>query len=156
MHKGKIIQVSGPIVDVEFEEGQLPHIREVLTVSLGSETRTMEVARHLGDHMARCIMLSQSEGIAREMEVSAPGNGLKVPVGDATIGRMFNVLGEVIDGGEPIPDDVEKWEIHRKPPTFAEQNVEVDVLETGIKVIDLLEPYARGGKIGLFGGAGVG
>lgn len=156
LHKGKIIQVSGPIIDVEFEEGQLPHIREALTVDVDGETRTMEVARHLGGHMARCIMLSQSEGIARDMEVTAIGSGLKVPVGDVTIGRMFNVLGDVIDGGPPIPDNVQKWEIHRKAPSFAQQNVEVEILETGIKVIDLLEPYARGGKIGLFGGAGVG
>lgn len=156
MHKGKIIQVSGPIIDVQFEEGQLPHIREALTVSVDGESRTMEVARHLGGHMARCIMLSQSEGIARDMEVTAIGSGLSVPVGDVTIGRMFNVLGDVIDGGAPIPDNALKWEIHRKAPSFAQQNVEVEILETGIKVIDLLEPYARGGKIGLFGGAGVG
>lgn len=156
MHKGKIIQVSGPVVDVAFEEGELPHIREALKVNVEGETRTMEVAHHLGNHVARCITLSQSEGLARGMEVRATGAAIKVPVGDATIGRMFNVLGEPIDGGGPIPKKTKKWEIHRKAPSFAEQNVDAEILETGIKVIDLLEPYSKGGKIGLFGGAGVG
>ena len=156
MQKGKIVQVSGPVVDVEFEEGNLPRIREALTVEVAGEQRTLEVARHLGNHQVRCIMLSPSEGLALDMPVLQTGASIKVPVGDVTIGRMFNVLGEPIDGGEPIPDNVDKWEIHRKAPSFAEQNVDVELLETGIKVIDLLEPYARGGKIGLFGGAGVG
>ncbi|MBR1931505.1 MAG: F0F1 ATP synthase subunit beta [Lachnospiraceae bacterium] len=156
MQNGKIVQVQGPVVDVEFEEGNLPHIREALTVEVAGEVRTMEVARHLGHHQVRCIMLSQSEGLGLDMPVVQTGASIQVPVGNVTIGRMFNVLGDPIDGGEPIPDSAERWEIHRKAPSFAEQNVDVELLETGIKVIDLLEPYARGGKIGLFGGAGVG
>ena len=119
-------------------------------------TRVMEASALLEDNIVRCIILSQSEGLARGMEVTATGNGISVPVGDATIGRMFNVLGKPIDGGAEIPEDSERWCIHRKAPDFKDQNVAVDILETGIKVIDLLEPYAKGGKIGLFGGAGVG
>ena len=156
MSKGKIVQVSGPVVDVEFKEGRLPKLREALTVTVGSEVRSMEVAQLLGRKQVRCIILSQSEGLSRGMEVTATGAGISVPVGDATIGRMFNVLGEPIDGGEPVPENTEKWCIHRDAPNFSEQNVSVEILETGIKVIDLLEPYSKGGKIGLFGGAGVG
>jgi len=156
MHTGKIIQVSGPVIDVEFAHGQLPRIREALTVEVEGKTRTMEVSQHLGGSRARCVILSQSDGICRGMTVTATGAGITVPVGDVTIGRMFNVLGQPIDGGEPIPEDACRWNIHRPAPAFADQSVEVEILETGIKVIDLLEPYARGGKIGLFGGAGVG
>ncbi len=156
MRKGRIIQVSGPVVDVEFEEGMVPHISEALTVKVKGRTRVMEVSKHLGGGVVRCIILSESEGLARDMEVIATGSGIKVPVGDCTIGRMFNVLGEPIDGGAKIPADVPRWGIHHKAPTFEQQNVDISMLETGIKVIDLLEPYAKGGKIGLFGGAGVG
>ena len=115
----------------------------------------MEVAQHIGNHVVRCIMLAASEGLHRDMEVTAEGSGIKVPVGEKTLGRLFNVLGETIDDGEPIKD-APKMVIHREPPTFEEQNPAVEILETGIKVIDLLAPYAKGGKIGLFGGAGVG
>ena len=115
----------------------------------------MEVAQHIGNHVVRCIMLAASEGLNRDMEVTAEGSGIKVPVGEKTLGRLFNVLGETIDDGEPIKD-APKMVIHREPPTFEEQNPAVEILETGIKVIDLLAPYAKGGKIGLFGGAGVG
>lgn len=156
MNTGTIIQVSGPVVDVEFQKGQLPRIREALTVEVEGKTRTMEVSQHLGHSIARCIILAQSDGISRGMKAAATGSNIRVPVGDVTIGRMFNVLGKPIDGGPPIPEDVEKWKIYRHAPSFADQNIEVEILETGIKVIDLLEPYARGGKIGLFGGAGVG
>ena len=156
MSKGKIVQVSGPVIDVEFKGVRVPKLREALTVKVGNETRTMEVAQLLGAGQARCIILSQSEGLARGMEVTATGAGISVPVGDVTIGRMFNVLGNPIDGGEPVPESAERWDIHREAPNFSEQNVAVEILETGIKVIDLLEPYAKGGKIGLFGGAGVG
>ena len=156
MNTGSIIQVSGPVIDVEFQKGQLPRIREALTVEVEGKTRTMEVSQHLGHSIARCIILAQSDGISRGMKVTATGSNIQVPVGEVTIGRMFNVLGKPIDGGPPIPEDVEKWKIYRHAPSFAEQNIEVEILETGIKVIDLLEPYARGGKIGLFGGAGVG
>lgn len=153
---GKIIQVSGSVIDVAFEKGKLPKIREALTVSLNNNTRVMEVAQHIGNSTVRCIMLSESEGLYRGMEVTAAGHGISVPVGETTLGRMFNVLGEPIDGGAPIDDRTERWNIHRNAPSFDEQSPAVEILETGIKVIDLLEPYPKGGKIGLFGGAGVG
>ena len=156
MSAGKIVQVSGPVIDVQFEQGELPRIREALTVESSGNTKVMEVAQILGNNMVRCILLAGSEGIARNMEVTATGDTIKVPVGEATIGRMFNVLGNPIDGGDPVPEDNLRWSIHRKAPDFADQNVSVEILETGIKVVDLLEPYSRGGKIGLFGGAGVG
>lgn len=153
---GKIVQVSGPVVDVEFREGALPRIKEALTVTVDGKEKAMETAQHVGDRTVRCIMLSESEGLARGMEVKAPGNGIRVPVGACTLGRMFNVLGTPIDGGAAIPEENEFWNIHRKAPAFEDQSPAVEILETGIKVIDLLEPYPKGGKIGLFGGAGVG
>ncbi|MBP5608522.1 MAG: F0F1 ATP synthase subunit beta [Lachnospiraceae bacterium] len=156
MAKGRIVQVSGPVIDVEFDKGTMPRLREALLTVLNGRELTMEVAQLLEDHTVRCIMLSESEGLYRGMEVESTGSCIKVPVGDATIGRMFNVLGKPIDGGEPIAEDELRWEIHRPAPSFARQNVSIEVLETGIKVIDLLAPYARGGKIALFGGAGVG
>ena len=153
---GKIIQISGSVIDVQFENGHLPRIKDALTVKLGEKTLVMEVAQHIGEAMVRCIMLAGSEGLARGMEVTATGSGITVPVGEITLGRMFNVTGEPIDGGAPIPEDTERWSIHRKAPKFEEQMPAVEILETGIKVVDLLEPYPKGGKIGLFGGAGVG
>ena len=156
MATGKIIQISGSVIDVAFEKGNLPKIKEALTVSLYNKVRVMEVAQHIGGNAVRCIMLSESEGLYRGMEVAATGNNICVPVGNATLGRMFNVLGEPIDGGSPIEDGNVKWNIHRKAPEFEDQSPAVEILETGIKVIDLLEPYPKGGKIGLFGGAGVG
>ena len=153
---GRIVQISGSVIDVAFPEGNLPKIREALTVSTDSDTRVMEVAHHIDSHTVRCIMLSESEGLYRGMEVTATGGNICVPVGEATLGRMFNVFGEPIDGGAPLDDRTEKWSIHRKAPGFEDQNPAVEILETGIKVIDLLEPYPKGGKIGLFGGAGVG
>ena len=156
MNHGKIIQVSGPVVDVEFEAGHLPKIREALTIHVDGQKRVMEVAQHIGNDTVRCIMLSGSEGLGRGMVVEATGNGIQTPVGECTLGRMFNVLGDPIDGGAPISEDEKHWVIHRKAPSFEEQSPVVEILETGIKVVDLLEPYAKGGKIGLFGGAGVG
>ncbi len=153
---GRVERVSGPVIDVVFENEQLPRIREALEVAINGKTMVMEVAQHIGSGSVRCIMMGPSEGLARGDEVTALGHGITVPVGEVTLGRMFNLLGETIDGKEPIPEENERWDIHRNPPTFAEQNPAVSVLETGIKVIDLLEPYPRGGKIGLFGGAGVG
>lgn len=153
---GKIVQVSGSVIDVSFEKGRIPRIREALTVTLEGKARVMEVAQHIGNNTVRCIMLAESEGLYRGMEVTAVGCGIRVPVGEVTLGRMFNVLGEPIDGGAPIDDRTEKWNIHRNAPDFDEQSPAVEILETGIKVIDLLEPYPKGGKIGLFGGAGVG
>ena len=155
MKTGKIVQVMGPVVDVEFQDEDLPAIRDALEVQNGDKKCVMEVAQHIGNKTVRCIMLASSEGLSRDMEVIATGSGIKTPVGEQTLGRLFNVLGETIDGGEQL-DGGEKWEIHREPPTFEEQNPAEEILETGIKVIDLLAPYAKGGKIGLFGGAGVG
>ena len=153
---GKIVQVSGSVVDVRFEPGHLPKIKEALTVEIDGNEVVMEVAQHIGDYTVRCIMLAGSEGLARNMTVNATGNNIQVPVGECTLGRMFNVLGQPIDGGDAIPAEQERWNIHRKAPSFDEQSPAVEILETGIKVIDLLEPYPKGGKIGLFGGAGVG
>ena len=155
MNIGHIVRVAGSVVDVAFEKGRLPKLREALRVSVDGETRVMEVARHIEGDAVRCIMLAGSEGLRRGMEVKADGCGIRVPVGEATLGRMFNVLGEPIDGEGEVHAQ-ERWEIHRKAPSFEEQSPAVEVLETGIKVIDLLEPYSKGGKIGLFGGAGVG
>ena len=153
---GRIVQVSGSVINVEFDEGQMPRINEALTVELNGRTLVMEVAQHIGNNTVKCIMLSGSEGMSCGMEVTATGDSIRVPVGNVVLGRMFNVLGEPIDDGEPIPEDVEKMSIHRKAPGFDEISPSVEILETGIKVIDLLEPYSKGGKIGLFGGAGVG
>jgi F-type H+-transporting ATPase subunit beta len=153
---GRIVQVSGSVINVEFDEGQMPKINDALTVELGGKTLVMEVAQHIGNNTVKCIMLSGSEGMSAGMEVTATGGPIKVPVGDNVLGRMFNVLGEPIDDGEPLPEDIEKMSIHRKAPGFDEISPSVEILETGIKVIDLLEPYPKGGKIGLFGGAGVG
>jgi len=155
MNKGKIIQVMGPVVDVVFENGELPSIKDALVVDNDGKKCVMEVSQHVGNDTVRCIMLSASEGLSRDMEVTATGAGIKVPVGDKTLGRLFNVLGDTIDNGESLEGE-EHWEIHRDPPSFEEQSPVVEILETGIKVIDLLAPYAKGGKIGLFGGAGVG
>jgi len=153
--KGKILQVLGAVVDVEFPDRKLPMVKDALTVELDGRTRVMEVAQHMGGHVVRAIMLTASDGLCKGMEVTATGSGIRVPVGEATLGRMFNVLGEPIDfAGDVEADD--HWEIHREPPKFADQSPVVEILETGIKVIDLLAPYAKGGKIGLFGGAGVG
>ena len=153
---GRIVQVSGSVINVEFDEGQMPKINDALTVELDGRTLVMEVAQHIGNNTVKCIMLSGSEGMSSGMEVTATGDSIRVPVGDVVLGRMFNVLGEPIDDGDPIPEDTERMSIHRKAPGFDEISPSVEILETGIKVIDLLEPYSKGGKIGLFGGAGVG
>ena len=155
MKKGKIVQVMGPVVDVEFEDNDLPYIKDALEVDNNGKRCVMEVAQHIGNNTVRCIMLAASEGLCKDMEVIAEGGGIKVPVGNKTLGRLFNVLGDTLDGGESL-DGEEHWVIHRDPPSFEDQSPVVEVLETGIKVIDLLAPYAKGGKIGLFGGAGVG
>lgn len=155
MDKGKIVQVLGPVVDVEFENGKLPMVKDALEMKLDGKKLVMEVANHLGNNIVRCIMLASSEGLVKGLEVNATGSCITVPVGKQTLGRMFNVLGETIDDKEQVEGEA-RWKIHRKPPTFEEQKPVVDILETGIKVIDLLAPYAKGGKIGLFGGAGVG
>ncbi|MCR5778066.1 MAG: F0F1 ATP synthase subunit beta [Lachnospiraceae bacterium] len=155
MNKGKIIQVMGPVVDVEFEnKNNLPYIRDALVVDNNGKS-VMEVAQHIGEGRVRCIMLDASEGLYKDMPVLSTGGPISVPVGEQTLGRLFNVFGDTIDNGEQIKT-ADKWSIHREPPRFEDQSPVQEVLETGIKVIDLLAPYAKGGKIGLFGGAGVG
>lgn len=154
MNTGKIVQVMGPVVDVAFE-GNLPNIKDALEVTVDGKRLVMEVSQHIGSGCVRCIMLAASEGLCKDMEVTATGDAIKVPVGNRTLGRLFNVVGETIDAGEKL-DDAEHWSIHRGAPSFEEQSSQVEILETGIKVIDLLTPYQKGGKIGLFGGAGVG
>ena len=154
MNYGKITQVMGPVVDVQFD-GDLPKIKEALEVQNNGRRAVMEVAQHIGSNTVRCIMLAASEGLYKDMQVVATGDSIKVPVGEKTLGRLFNVVGDTIDDLENL-DNEEHWSIHRKAPSFDEQASEVEILETGIKVIDLLTPYQKGGKIGLFGGAGVG
>ena len=144
-NKGKIVQVSGPVVDVEFADGNLPRIKDALYVMNNGKKCVMEVSQHIGDNVVRCIMLAASEGLCRDMEVTATGSGIQVPVGEQTLGRLFNVLGETLDGKESL-ENGEHWCIHREPPTFEDQSPVVEMLETGIKVIDLLAPYAKVGK----------
>ena len=155
---GKIIQVMGPVVDVEFE-GKLPAINEAIDVKAsveGNEYRlVLEVASHLGDGRVRTIAMDMTEGLVRGMDAVATGAPIKVPVGEKVLGRIFNVIGETIDEGDQVTD-AEMWSIHRDPPPLVEQSTKTEMFETGIKVVDLLAPYAKGGKVGLFGGAGVG
>lgn len=155
MNTGKIVEVSSSVVDVYFE--QLPKIKNALKVTIDDKEYTMEVVEHIGDNIVRCLMLGKSEGLYRGQEVVDTGDTIMVPVGEATLGRMFNCLGETIDDKPGLESGLEsKWSIFRDPPKFSEQKPIGEILETGIKVIDLLEPYPKGGKIGLFGGAGVG
>lgn len=156
MESGRIVQISGPVIDVKFDNANLPKIKEALYVLLDGKKKVLEVAQHLGKDLIRAIMLAESEGLAKNMEVFRTGNPISVPVGDITLGRIFNVLGDPIDGGNAVALDAPKWPIYRKAPSFENQTVAIEILETGIKVIDLLEPYPKGGKIGLLGGAGVG
>ncbi len=155
---GVISQILGPVIDVDFE-GKLPEINDALEVVYeveGEKHRLiLEVAAHLGDNTVRTIAMDMSEGLVRGLEVKALGGPIKVPVGTEVLGRIFNVIGDVVDNGEPV-EAKEKWSIHREPPSFEEQSTKSEIFETGIKVADLLAPYAKGGKIGLFGGAGVG
>ncbi len=152
---GKTIQVNGSVVDVLFPDGELPRINEALTVNAGGDIRIMEVAAHIGKGKVRCVMLSESQGLSRNLEVNATGECITVPVGQKTLGRLFDVFGNTIDGSGQI-ESSERMPIHRKPPEFTQLNPTIEILETGIKAVDLLEPYQKGGKIGLFGGAGVG
>ena len=156
--KGKITAVVGPIVDVTFKDQHLPELLTALTILLNDGKKlVVEVAQHIGDDIVRCVSMGPTEGLVRGMEVISNEEPITVPVGEATLGRMFNVLGEPIDGGETASlEESTRMSIHRNPPKFEEQAVNTQVFETGIKVIDLLSPYVRGGKIGLFGGAGVG
>ncbi len=155
---GLISQIMGPVVDVDFN-GYLPQINEAIEVNYTVEGKAqrliLEVAAHLGDNRVRTIAMDMSEGLTRGIEVKALGNPIQVPVGEEVLGRIFNVIGDVIDQGEPVSGKT-KWSIHRDPPKFEEQSTKSEIFETGIKVVDLLAPYAKGGKVGLFGGAGVG
>ena len=153
--KGSVSQVMGPVVDVSFEEGFLPSIYNALTMQNGDKTLTVEVAQHIGDNIVRCIAMSSTDGLKRGTPVVDTGKTISVPVGRTTLGRIFNVLGDTVDN-QPFDNDVERWNIHRAAPSYSELSTSTEVLETGIKVIDLICPYSKGGKIGLFGGAGVG
>ncbi len=151
---GKISQVMGPVVDVDFD-GYLPVINEAIEVDNGGFRLVLEVAAHLGDGRVRTIAMDMSEGLVRGMNATATGAPIKVPVGEKVLGRIFNVIGETIDDGEQVTDSP-MWSIHRDPPALVDQSTKTEMFETGIKVVDLLAPYAKGGKVGLFGGAGVG
>ena len=155
MNTGIVVQVIGPVVDVKFADGQLPAMRNAVTTEVNGKTLVMEVAQHVGDNVVRLISMNSTDGLARGAACVDTGSPIEVPVGDKCLGRMFNLLGEPIDGMS-APDTAEKWPIHRLPPPYDEQQTSTEILETGIKVIDLIAPYAKGGKVGLFGGAGVG
>ena len=152
---GSVSQVMGPVVDVRFCEGYLPAINNALTMNIGDKKLTVEVAQHIGDNTVRCIAMSSTDGLKRDTPVTDTGKAISVPVGRQTLGRIFNVLGDTVDN-EPEPENVERWNIHRTPPDYSELSTSTEMLETGIKVVDLICPYSKGGKIGLFGGAGVG
>ncbi len=152
---GKVLQVMGPVVDVRFEDRLLPAINNALTIPIGEKTLTVEVAQHIGDNTVRCISMASTDGLKRGTDVTDTGKSISVPVGRETLGRIFNVLGDTVDNG-PEVKTTEKWNIHRPAPSYSELATSTDILETGIKVIDLICPYSKGGKIGLFGGAGVG
>ncbi len=156
MHTGKITQIIGAVLDIKFTEGELPEINEAIRITRQDGSKlTVEVSQHLGDDTVRCIAMGPTDGLVRGMTAEATGAPITVPVGEKTLGRMFNVLGEPIDN-QPAPEVTEYEPIHRPAPEFVEQATEAEILETGIKVVDLLCPYQKGGKIGLFGGAGVG
>ncbi len=149
--KGKVIQVMGPVVDVEFD-GYLPEINEAIDVVLAdanADRLVLEVAAHIGDSRVRTIAMDMTEGLTRGQECNATGGPIQVPVGEAVLGRIFNVIGEPVDEGDAIPADTPKWSIHRSAPTFEEQSTKTEMFETGIKVVDLLAPYSKGGKVGL-------
>lgn len=153
---GKIVQVIGPVLDIKFSPEHLPALNNAIIIERqDGEKLTVEVAQHLGDDVVRCVSMASTDGLMRGMQAKDTGDSIKIPVGEKTLGRMFNVVGEAIDN-KPAPEVEEKWSIHRPAPEFAEQSTDIEILETGIKVVDLLCPYSKGGKIGLFGGAGVG
>ena len=158
--EGKVIQILGPVIDVEFDTEKVPEINEALIVEFEANGKkqkvVLEVAAQIGDKIVRTIAMDLTDGLKRGTKVIATGGPIKVPVGDKVLGRIFNVIGDVIDGGEELPNDVEKWSIHRNAPAFEEQSTKMEIFESGIKVVDLLCPYMKGGKTGLFGGAGVG
>ena len=152
---GKVIQIIGPVLDIKFENGHLPNLLNAIEIMHEGKKVVCEVASQLGDDVVRCIAMSSTDGMSRGMEAYDTGTGITVPVGEVTLGRIFNLLGEAVDN-QPDPENAERWCIHRDPPSYSEQEGTTEILETGIKVVDLIAPYAKGGKIGLFGGAGVG
>ncbi len=154
-HIGKVVQVMGPVLDIRFADGELPELLNAIELQNNGKPLIVEVAQHIGDNVVRCIAMAATDGLVRGAEAVDTGGPIKVPVGDACLGRVFNLLGEPVDE-QPAPTGVEHWPIHRPAPVFDEQESSTELLETGIKVVDLICPYAKGGKIGLFGGAGVG
>ena len=152
---GRVVQVTGPVLDIKFDDEHLPNLLNAIEVKNGEKTIVAEVAQHIGDDVVRCIAMSSTGGLVRGAKAVDTGSGISVPVGEETLGRIFNLLGEPVDN-LPAPETKERWCIHRKPPAYDEQQSATEILETGIKVVDLICPYAKGGKIGLFGGAGVG
>ena len=152
---GRVVQVTGPVLDIKFDDEHLPNLLNAIEVKNGEKTIVAEVAQHIGDDVVRCIAMSSTNGLVRGAKAVDTGSGISVPVGEETLGRIFNLLGEPVDN-LPAPETKERWCIHRKPPAYDEQQSATEILETGIKVVDLICPYAKGGKIGLFGGAGVG
>lgn len=152
---GRVVQVTGPVLDIKFDDEHLPNLLNAIEVKNGEKTIVAEVAQHIGDDVVRCIAMSSTDGLVRGAKAVDTGSGISVPVGEETLGRIFNILGEPVDN-LPVPETKERWCIHRKPPAYDEQQSATEILETGIKVVDLICPYAKGGKIGLFGGAGVG
>ena len=154
-HIGKVVQVMGPVLDIRFADGELPELLNAIELQNNGKPLIVEVAQHIGDNVVRCIAMAATDGLVRGAEAVDTGGPIKVPVGDACLGRVFNLLGEPVDE-QPAPTGVEHWPIHRPAPAFDEQESSTELLETGIKVVDLIWPYAKGGKIGLFGGAGVG
>ena len=152
---GTVVQVIGPVLDIKYSDGHLPDLNNAITVQNGDKTITLEVAQHIGDDVVRCIAMSSTDGLVRGAKAIDTGAPISVPVGEKTLGRIFNLLGEPVDN-MPAPETEERWSIHRPAPSYEEQESTTEILETGIKVVDLIAPYAKGGKIGLFGGAGVG
>ena len=154
-HIGKVLQVIGPVLDIQFEDGQLPELLNAIEIDNHGQKLVVEVAQHTGDNVVRCIAMNSTDGLVRGTEAVDTGEPIKVPVGDQCLGRVFNLLGEPVDN-KPAPEPEAYWPIHRPAPSYEEQQSTTEILETGIKVVDLICPYAKGGKIGLFGGAGVG
>ncbi len=153
---GTVIQIMGPVLDIRFDEGHMPQLLNAVEVQLNGDTLVCEVAQHIGDNVARCVAMSSTDGLRRGVEAVDTGAPISMPVGEACLGRVFNLLGQPIDEGEALPADMPRMSIHRSAPSYEEQQTSSEMLETGIKVVDLICPYAKGGKIGLFGGAGVG
>ena len=152
-HIGKVVQVMGPVLDIRFRDGELPALLNAVELENNGKKLIVEVAQHIGDNVVRCIAMAATDGLVRGTDAVDTGEPIKVPVGDECLGRVFNLLGEPVDE-QPAPENIERWPIHRPAPAFDEQESATEILETGIKVVDLICPYAKGGKIGLFGGAG--